>query len=677
MVIHRLLQLTFALVAHAATINGRHEASTVTRRSAVLYQNDGNWTTHAETPSSILFFNPISLSEARQICAENSEALLHASDLDKFKIPLQYQTYLGNTGPKTQFWTASSSDHSFSETRTFICTNTAPLVDKVETPFYLFPKVNVSSNGSTYIGVRDHIAYRFLGIPYILQPVGDLRLAYPIQWYTNETDHVLNATTYGPTCPANGGFYDGNSYGLNPWGNSEACVLMNIFTPYLPGSENPSDKNLKPVLFWLHGGGSTAMDATYDGVSLASRSDVVIVSINWRGGNFGTLSFDDGYVDGNYGIADIVTGLQWVQDHIKAFGGDPKKVTIFGQSAGGESVVNMIRSPKAAGLFSGAIVQSGALGPAYTQDEIANVTVPAVAAVCGNSTGAARLSCLRSLGTDEFMNNITWSIGHGYANFDNGAIIDGIWIANQTVAAARNGQLNRVHYMAGSMPEEGESLLGTAIVQNATDFNATLYSIVGPDIPVAWPPLVEKSGLWNNGTDPINAYNNTINAYTTAHLTCPGEQFIQAAHEANAFKSYYYYNNLRAYALSYYDPYTSCTFPVDKPNTPYYRCHSGDIYQVFGTYYIFDQPIRTAADIGHTNLQQDMWGAFARTGDPNPAKEYLRARGYTDSLALFEKFHWPEFNGRDSMNIDFPEPFISDLPWKEKCGVVEQLFQLP
>jgi carboxylesterase type B len=204
---------------------------------------------------------------------------------------------------------------------------------------------------------------------------------------------------------------------LNPWGNSEAwwvffsffsviyalfnrcaSILMNIFTPYLPGKENPSDKNLKPVLFWLHGGGSTAMDATYDGVSLASRSDVVIVSINWRGGNFGmfsfyfpilfsfhtqihlltpltgTLSFDDGYVDGNYGIADIVTGLQWVQDHIKVFGGDNNKVTIFGQSAGGESVVNMIRSPKAAGLFSGAIVQSGALGPAYTQEEIANVT---------------------------------------------------------------------------------------------------------------------------------------------------------------------------------------------------------------------------------------------------------------------------------------------------------------
>lgn len=255
---------------------------------------------------------------------------------------------------------------------------------------------------------------------------------------------------------------------------------MNIFTPYLPGTEVPPLSTLKPVLFWLHGGGGTATDATFDGASLTSRSDVVLVSINWRGGNFGDISFDDGYVDGNYGIADIVAGLQWVHDHIAAFGGNPNNVTVFGQSAGGESVMNMIRSPKANGLFSGAILQSAALGPALTQAEVVNVTgmcscvqaktlawicitdfiidlVPAVAAVCGNSTGAERLSCLRGLSLDEFMNNITFSLGTGYSNTDSGAIVDGIWISNQSVAASRAGQLNRIHFMSGSMPDEGES----------------------------------------------------------------------------------------------------------------------------------------------------------------------------------------------------------------------------
>ncbi|OJJ43546.1 hypothetical protein ASPZODRAFT_73964 [Penicilliopsis zonata CBS 506.65] len=665
--------------ASLAVFGAAASGSLLTPRSTILYENHGNWTAHGETPSAILFLDPASEAEARDICARNGEELLDASHLDEFSTPLRYQTYLGNLLPDQPLWPVSSSASRSSSSepkRPFICTNTAPLVDAVETEFSLFPKVNVSSNGTTYMGVRDHMSYRFLGIPFALQPVGDLRLAYPIQWYTNETDYVLNATTYGPTCSTSGGYFAGNSYGLNPWGNSEACLLMNIFTPYLPG-ETPQSETLKPVLFWLHGGGGTATDATYDGASLTSRSDVILVSVNWRQGNFGALSFDDGYVDGNYGIADIVSGLQWVHDHIAQFGGDPERVTVFGQSAGGESVMDIVRCPKAAGLFSGAIIQSGALGPAVTQAEVVNVTVPAVAAVCGDAVGAERLGCLRNLTVDEFMNNISWSIGDGYANIDSGAIVDGIWIANQSVAAAQNGQLNRINYMAGGMPEEGESLLGTALLPNATDFNTTLYSLVGTDYyPLEWAELVEESGLWNNGSNEINPYNNTINVFTTVHLTCPGEQFIKAAFEADALQSYYYYNNLRAYALSYFDPYDLCTFPVGTEQ-PYYRCHSGDLYQVFGSYYIFDQPIRAPEDIGHTNLQQDLWGAFARTGDPNPEREYLRARGYHDALALRDEFFWEQYQGGEAANLDFPSPYMSALPWLDKCQVVEELYQLP
>ena len=83
--------------------------------------------------------------------------------------------------------------------------------------------------------------------------------------------------------------------------------------------------------------------------------------------------------------------------------------------------------------------------------------MPAVAKVCGNVTGTERLTCLRALPVDIFANNITWSAGPGYKNIDRNAIVDGVWIANQTVAAAYNGQLNRIHYMAGSMPDEGSS----------------------------------------------------------------------------------------------------------------------------------------------------------------------------------------------------------------------------
>lgn len=84
------------------------------------------------------------------------------------------------------------------------------------------------------------------------------------------------------------------------------------------------------------------------------------------------------------------------------------------------------------------------------------ILVSAVTPFCGNTTGAARLACLRDLSLDSFM-NISYSIGESYANVDDSAMIDGIWVTNSSVAAARNGQLNRIHFMAGSMPEEGES----------------------------------------------------------------------------------------------------------------------------------------------------------------------------------------------------------------------------
>ena len=83
--------------------------------------------------------------------------------------------------------------------------------------------------------------------------------------------------------------------------------------------------------------------------------------------------------------------------------------------------------------------------------------VPAVSKVCGDAVGAERLTCLRALSVEEFMGNISWNATPGWRNTDSGAIIDGIWIANNSVAAAEAGQLNRIHYMMGSMPEEGES----------------------------------------------------------------------------------------------------------------------------------------------------------------------------------------------------------------------------
>jgi carboxylesterase type B len=143
-------------------------------------------------------------------------------------------------------------------------------------------------------------------------------------------------------------------------------LTLHVFTPYLPSNQSSKfAPALKPVLFWIHGGGNTqgtGEDATFDGGSLVSRTDSVVVTIDHRLNIFGYLGLDDA-VKGNYAIADKVAALQWVHDNIAAFGGDPKRVMIFGQSAGGSSVIELVKTPKARGLFSAAISQSGGGSP--------------------------------------------------------------------------------------------------------------------------------------------------------------------------------------------------------------------------------------------------------------------------------------------------------------------------
>jgi para-nitrobenzyl esterase len=138
---------------------------------------------------------------------------------------------------------------------------------------------------------------------------------------------------------------------------NEDCLYLNVWTP----AERPSQK--LPVLYWIHGGGfvlGAASQPLYDGEALA-RLGCVVVSINYRLGLFGFLAHpalsqeSPGKVSGNYGLLDQIEGLRWVQRNIAAFGGDPERVTIFGESAGGMSVLGLMVSPAAKGLFHGAI----------------------------------------------------------------------------------------------------------------------------------------------------------------------------------------------------------------------------------------------------------------------------------------------------------------------------------
>ena len=210
----------------------------------------------------------------------------------------------------------------------------------------------------TVTGVADKRVERFLGIPYAKPPVGPLRWRAPQPASTWRG--VRHATAYGNDCMQEPFPSDAAPLGTRP---AEDCLTINVWRP---AGTKPGAR--LPVLFWIYGGGNVnggASPAVYSGDAFA-RDGVIMVSFNWRVGRFGFFAFpeltrqdaDHGPL-GNYGYMDTIAALKWVRRNVAAFGGDPAKVTIYGQSAGAGQVAMLLTTPLARGLFSRAIIQSG------------------------------------------------------------------------------------------------------------------------------------------------------------------------------------------------------------------------------------------------------------------------------------------------------------------------------
>ncbi|MFW9896679.1 MAG: carboxylesterase/lipase family protein [Candidatus Thorarchaeota archaeon] len=188
----------------------------------------------------------------------------------------------------------------------------------------------------------------FKGIPFAEPPLGNLRFSPPLK--KKKWEGVLNAMDYGPSA------FQGHSEMAQYIGKlepeSEDCLTLNIWT-------TGTDKKKRPVMFWIHGGAfmtGGGAEPTYEGSALALRGDIVIVTINYRLGSFGFLHNEN--ISSNIGFQDQLMALQWVYENIVHFGGDPENITIFGESAGGYSVLALCTVPQAKGLFRRVIAQS-------------------------------------------------------------------------------------------------------------------------------------------------------------------------------------------------------------------------------------------------------------------------------------------------------------------------------
>ena len=245
--------------------------------------------------------------------------------------------------------------------------------------------LTINTTGGVVQGISTSSANEYLGIPYAAPPTGPLRwkAPQPASW-----SGVLQAKTLPPICPQPAGPLGGASL-------SEDCLYLNVYAPSSGGSG-------LPVMVWIHGGAfKTGTGDTYNGSTLV-QSGVIVVTLNYRLGYLGFLATpgldgeSPGGASGDYGLMDQQAALRWVKANARSFGGDPDRVTVFGQSAGGQSVLDQLVSPTAANLFQRAIVESG--GYAFTLPSLATADAKGVAfAKAVGCTSGSDVSCLRAL----------------------------------------------------------------------------------------------------------------------------------------------------------------------------------------------------------------------------------------------------------------------------------------
>jgi para-nitrobenzyl esterase len=302
----------------------------------------------------------------------------------------------------------------------------------------------------------------FLGIPYAAPPVGPLRWRPP-QPAAHWTG-VRAATAFGPHCPQTG-----SPFGLASM--SENCLFLNVYAP--AGSLRGGSL---PVMVWIHGGDLTAGESNdYNPAGLV-RDGTVVVTINYRLGALGFLADpalkSPNGSSGNYGLMDQQAALRWVQQNIRQFGGNPRNVTIFGESAGGLSVLSQLVSPAARGLFAKAIIESGSYSLLQPSLATAEASGEAFAAKAGCASQTA--ACLRRLPVQTILD-------------DQGAVgpdIDGTVLTQSIGTALASGDFSHVPVIDGTNHDEWrlfiaifQPLTGTVTAANYQNMIASTASV--------------------------------------------------------------------------------------------------------------------------------------------------------------------------------------------------------
>jgi hypothetical protein len=616
-----------------------------------MNQHANNLLEDAPGAAAILAHEPASYDRALKHCEKLSESLwVYNSTTFNSGIgsALAHQVYLGTHTKDALFWVAGKPSSCGCSAITAsgklrnvdckkklptICSQTAPLsrtgYEDTSPEFQITQKVG----DLELTGYRDFFVWKFLGVRFA--PVPE-RFEYsePLRGASgNAAAFEFGADCLQPRNPA------------APDGGSDDCLFVNIWTPFLPSSEGAAKKPaLKPVFVFFYGGGLTSgssANSNTDGTNFASRADVVVVAINYRLGNQAMLVFNDGVHNGNVALSDQVSALHWVAENIAAFGGDPDRVTIGGESAGAMSTRYMMTSPEARGLFQQAILRSdGHGGILYgfghfwsIERSYETYTVPILnAAGCGDAEDP--VACLRAVDGSKLA-ELSAEVPQTPAMWP---VVDGkyLTVPETPLNGTIPGYARSIRVMSSLTPEEGGVYVGYLPVPDwgaisLEEWAQGLAFFIGLDAsPVLQDPAFFGIDVENKTAEQMR--NATERLMTLSSLICGNKAQMYSAALHGSFESVYASLFNRTYSVA---TFTNkwCDAPAGGPSQAYWRCHSGDQVLSWGTMGRVGMPDRDGLDIPFSQLVIDQTAAFLWTGNPNPDAKYLALRGFDSTLA--------------------------------------------
>ncbi|MFB0872687.1 MULTISPECIES: carboxylesterase/lipase family protein [unclassified Sphingobium] len=456
----------------------------------------------------------------------------------------------------------------------------------------------IQTSEGPVVGVREGNVETYLGIPYAAAPVGNLRWRPPIvpaRWISpRNADHFadwcLQVAPEGFSKPI----------------TNEDCLYLNVFTPKGASSQ----KRKRAVMVWIHGGGlRQGRSNDYDPTPLVEEGDVIFVSFNYRLNIMGFLAHPalnrEGHDFGNYGLMDQQFALAWVRRNIAAFGGDPENITLIGESSGGANVFNHIASPRSAGLFHKAIVQSGSLwygsfAPFYdglplTQAQDVGKNVAAMTG-CSDVNDA---SCLRSLSAAQLADVVGKLPSYSF-----GVVVDGTIVNQSVTRKILSGDFNRVPVINGSNNDEWTWVEGLwerakgrplTAAELESHLGGTLGDFASKAVP-HYPPA-----MFGGSAGAASA-----RAVTDGLFMCP----MLALNEALA-------EHTKVWGFEFND--RQAPFPFPAASFPYGAAHTLEMQYIFKNYTgaVGERKSLSPDQKRLSNAMVGYWTNFAKSGNPN------------------------------------------------------------